>query len=295
MIAIWPRKDPAARGRGRGRGRGRWRGRERRRRVRAALHELRGPLTAVQLAVSLSLRRGQLTDSQARAVDLELARARRALEELEEQLFDGSGRGFAGWEGWSLRIRRPGAAVRRPSRRDPSGPVDLHELLCDSCQAWRGVAQERGASIDFRWIGPPAWVLGDRVDLARVSGNLIANAIEHGGGRITVEGTLLPGPPPLVRIVVGDEGPGLPAPLAQLGRRVAGGRAECSRGWGLQIAKAIVAAHGGRLGARPAQRGARLVVELPAWPAEAAHALAGWPGGGGRAWRMRERRPRRSA
>jgi signal transduction histidine kinase len=65
-----------------------------------------------------------------------------------------------------------------------------------------------------------------------------------------------------VRIEVIDGGPGLPATVAELARRPRGGRG--SRGRGLAIAAAIARRHGGRLAAAPSERGARLVLDLPA-------------------------------
>jgi len=64
-----------------------------------------------------------------------------------------------------------------------------------------------------------------------------------------------------VRIEVIDEGPGLPAPVAQLTRRARGGRGR--RGRGLAIAAEIAERHGGRLVAAPTARGARIGLELP--------------------------------
>jgi C4-dicarboxylate-specific signal transduction histidine kinase len=66
-----------------------------------------------------------------------------------------------------------------------------------------------------------------------------------------------------VRIEVIDSGPGLPAAVSQLvSRAPRAGRG--LRGRGLAIATAIASDHGGRLAAAPSQRGARLVLELPA-------------------------------
>lgn len=57
------------------------------------------------------------------------------------------------------------------------------------------------------WLGPPALVPGERLRLAQVTGSLIANAIEHGGRRVTVRGQARGG---RARIEVRDDGPGLP-------------------------------------------------------------------------------------
>jgi len=64
-----------------------------------------------------------------------------------------------------------------------------------------------------------------------------------------------------VRIEVRDDGPGLPAPVADLARRPRAGRGE--RGRGLAIAADIAARHGGRLSAAPSPHGACLALELP--------------------------------
>jgi signal transduction histidine kinase len=100
-------------------------------------------------------------------------------------------------------------------------------------------------------------------------GNLIATAIEHGGGEITVRGRLDHG---AIRIEVVDDGPGLPAPVAELARRPRAGRGR--RGRGLAIASAVAVAHGGRLAAAPSERGARLVLELPVSAGASARAPA---------------------
>jgi signal transduction histidine kinase len=101
-------------------------------------------------------------------------------------------------------------------------------------------------------------VWGDRLRLAQATGNLISNAIEHGGGVVEVRGR---GGPDRVRVEVIDAGSGLPAPVPDLARRPHRGRGR--RGRGLAIATAIAASHAGRLSAAPSERGARLVLELP--------------------------------
>ncbi len=209
--------------------------------VARACHELRGPLTAARLGLELGLRVGGLSPARLRALELELGRATLALGDLAE--------------------------VRR--RRDPgtaSGPatgqhVDVRELVADSIEAWRAVASASGAELRMSWSGGAVAVVGDRLRLAQATGNLIANAIEHGGGTVEVRGRV---EPTGVRIEVADDGPGLSAPLNELARRT---RRRCrpdrSRGHGLAVAGAVAAAHGGRLAAAPSERGARLVLDLP--------------------------------
>lgn len=202
-------------------------------RVARACHELRGPLTAVRLGLQLGAGTGELSPARLRALDLELGRAALALEDLDAAR---SARGLA---------------------RTPL-PVDLEQLIADLVEAWRPAAAARGVAVSVSWTGPSRAVWGDRLRLAQAIGNLISNAIEHGGGVVEVCGQCDGGP---VRIEVTDGGPGLPAPVAELMRRPYG-----SRGRGLAIAGAVAASHGGRLASAPSERGARLVLELPAAP-----------------------------
>jgi signal transduction histidine kinase len=203
--------------------------------VARACHELRGPLTAARLGLQLGARSGELSPARLRAIDLELGRAALALEDLDT------------------------ARTRRLVTRDTPAAVDLAELVADSVEAWRPTASTRRVALRASWAGTPAIVWGDRLRLAQATGNLIANAIEHGGGVVEVRGSAEEG---RARIEVIDAGPGLPAPVAELVRRPHGGRGR--RGRGLAIASAIAAGHGGRLSAAPSRRGARLVLELPA-------------------------------
>ncbi len=201
--------------------------------VARASHELRGPLTAARLGLELGSRMNELSPQRLRAVDLELERAALALDDLAR-------------------------AGNRSSPVPISDAIDLRELLADSVEAWQASAEAAGARLRLHWSGPDACVRGDRLRLAQATGNLVANAIEHGGETIDVYGRAERG---MVRLEVVDNGPGLPAPVAELAERAHGGRGR--RGRGLAIASAIVEGHGGRLAAAPAERGARLVVELP--------------------------------
>jgi signal transduction histidine kinase len=203
--------------------------------VARACHELRGPLTAARLGLQLGATTGELSPARLRAIDLELGRAALALEDLDT----GGRRGVP-----ALRALEP---------------VDMRQLVIDSVEARVATAAAVGVEVRASWSGESPAVWGDRLRLAQAVGNLIANAIEHGGGVVSVQGR---GEPGRVRIEVIDCGPGLPAPVSELVRRPHGGRGR--RGRGLAIATAVIASHGGRLAAAPSARGARLVVELPA-------------------------------
>lgn len=208
--------------------------------VARACHELRGPITAARLGLELGARVGELSPARLRAIELELGQATLALGDLAD-------------------------ARSRRRRLQSFEPVDLRALLTDSLEGWRSHVAPHRSELRLRWSGGPVSVWGDRIRLAQATGNLIANAIEHGGGVIEVRG-MAGGIG--ARIEVIDGGPGLPAPVAELARRAHHGRG--ARGRGLAITAAVAQAHGGRLTAAPTERGARLVLELPASPGHGA-------------------------
>jgi signal transduction histidine kinase len=217
-----------------------WRSHDREEEIARACHELRGSLTAVRMGLGGG--GAELTPARRRALDLELEKAALALDDLAGRARGGSGLLV------SMRPRR----------------VDLDELLVDAVEAWRGMAEQRDVRLQLRRAGDASGVAqvivgGHRLRLAQAVGNLIANAIEHGAGPVEVR--LRRDDPLSVRIEVADGGGGLPAPVDELVRQVAGGRGR--RGRGLAIAASIAEAHGGRLAAAPSDRGARLVLELP--------------------------------
>lgn len=214
----------------------------RRERIARACHELRGPLHAAGLALH-----GAAHLPRVRAAEHELRRAGLALADLEAART-------------ARAARAPGRPVTRPATEEVA--VDLGALVARHAAAWRAVASGRGCRLRVRLPVGPALVHGDPLRLAQAAANLVANAAEHGAGEIALR---VHGAGEVVALEVTDEGPGLPAPVAAIAARPRSGRG--SRGRGLAIASEIAAAHGGRLAAAPAPRGARLVLELPRAPA----------------------------
>lgn len=218
--------------------------------VARASHELRGPLQAAWLglhglgrdrppigtagAIEPKPGRGALADRSARvaAIAIELRRAALVLDDLD--------------------AARSGRRIR--DRRET---VLVADLIADTAASWRPVARALGAELRFE-PGAGAAVRGDRMRLAQACGNLVANAIEHGGGEVRVRAREAGA---RVRIEVSDGGPGLPAPVDQLVRRPRAGRGR--RGRGLAITAEIASRHGGRIAAAPSSRGARVALELP--------------------------------
>jgi signal transduction histidine kinase len=213
--------------------------------VARASHELRGPLCAARLGLgTLASEPGRIA-----AIDLELARAGRALDDLT-------------------------AAPSGVRAREQRELVDVAELVRSYAPAWTTLAAAHGAAfhidaqlrLAWRADGPPApvpppattLVTADPLRIAQAVANLVANAAEHGGGVVRVR---VRGAGERVKVEVADDGPGLPAPVSALARQRTG-----RRGHGLAIAAGIAEQHGGRVAVVPARQGARVVLELPKAP-----------------------------
>jgi signal transduction histidine kinase len=197
--------------------------------VARACHELRGPLGAARLALAAMERRGEIPAARMAGLDLELRRAGLALDDLG------------------------GRAVAQRSE-----PIAVAELLEEQIAVCHLVAQALGSELVLGTVPPGVHVLGDRVRLAQAIGNLIVNAVQHGGGRIELAARRAG---EAIRIEVSDDGPGLPAGVVTLaGRRSGAG----PHGHGLAVAANVARVHGGRLAPAPSAGGARIGLELPA-------------------------------
>ena len=194
-----------------------------RERAARVAHEVRGPLSAAQLALHGAARRREVPPSLVAALELELRRAALALED---------------------------PATARP------GDVDLHALLRCQLRTWQEVAAAHGTALTLEPGPGTAVVHADALRLAQATGNVLANAIEHGGGGQVAIRTVAVGG--RLRVEVADGGPGLPASVAELvARRPRAGRGR--RGRGLAISRAVLAHCGGRLTALPAG----VAIDLP--------------------------------
>jgi signal transduction histidine kinase len=202
---------------------GRWVVRALRERAARVAHEVRGPLSAAHLALHGAARRGEVGPVLVAALELELRRAALALED-------------------------PSAA--RP--RD----VDLHALLTAQLQTWRDVAAAHDTVLRLEPGPGTALVHADALRLGQALSNVIANAIEHGGGQIVIRTVRVAD---CIRVEVTDGGPGLPASVAELARRPRAGRG--ARGRGLAITRSVLAHCGGRLSALTTAPG--VAIELP--------------------------------
>jgi len=210
-----------------------------RRFIADASHELRTPLTTLKSELDVALQR-ERTPEELRGA---LASAREEADRL-----------VALAEALLVLARADEGEL--PITREP---LDIGALLV-------GVANRRGAEREIRVDAPSGpTVDGDRRALERAIGNLVDNALTHGGGRIDLSATDGAG---AVRIAVRDHGPGFPPGFADRAferfARPDAGRSGGGAGLGLAIVDAIARAHGGSAVASDADPGARVEIVLPA-------------------------------
>lgn len=154
--------------------------------------------------------------------------------------------------------------------------VEVSDLLCDVVREWTVRTEQEGARLVLE--PPPELSLAaDPHLLRRVLGNLIGNALKHGGHGVEIR--IAAGPSPGgqgVRFTVLDTGHGIPEAYHELVFRKYGSvrlptkAVETPRsGLGLSFCKLAVEAHGGRIWVRSREgEGATFHFVLPFHPAE---------------------------
>lgn len=136
-----------------------------------------------------------------------------------------------------------------------SGPEVMVEMGClleEAIVRWRHRAASAGRRLELRLDVTGSHVYGIRSELEQAVDNLINNAIEHGGGQVTVEACR---DSEALLIRVRDDG--APSPLS---RRP---RSRSSRGHGLRVVRRIAAGHGGRFELRRSSVGTEACLSLP--------------------------------
>lgn len=218
-------------------------------------HDLKTPLTRLRTRLEALRDTGGLDADSARSVEA-------AIEESDRLLAT-----FAAL----LRIAR----VESRGGAETFERVDLAAIARDAVEFYEPLAEEHGRTLACRLPGngEDASVMGDRDLLFQTLSNLLDNAIRHGRGRVIVEAGPAPGRGRGQRIVVRDEGDGIPeADRERVFRRFV--RLEASRntsgnGLGLALVGAVAELHGGavELAGNEASRGGpglRVILRLPA-------------------------------
>ncbi len=200
--------------------------------VSTVSHELKTPLTSLQMAVHLLLEEvvGPLTSKQ---IELLLA-ARQDTDRLLAMIND------------LLDLTR----LEQGRLTLDSHPVASADLVAEAVERFRPRAEDAGVNLkgDVAFGLPP--VLVDRERVGHVFDNLIGNALAHTGRGGTIR-VAAADDGDVVRFMVEDTGEGIPPEhLGQIFEkfyRVPGSRSGGGAGLGLAIAREIVVAHGGTI------------------------------------------------
>jgi signal transduction histidine kinase len=215
----------------------------------AVSHDLRTPLTSIQvLAEALD---DQIVEASSRREYIgRIAVNARALSGLIDDLFELS-RIEAGDIRWTME------------------QVELDELVQETVDAMRPQADARSIEMCLDLADQGAHARANPEQIQRALFNLLQNAIRHtpADGSVTVRAEQRNGS---VEIEVADTGQGIdPVDRALVfeafiqGRGRGGSRSNGSAGLGLAIARAIIEAHGGRIWLADAQAGTRVRFSLP--------------------------------
>ncbi|HYV57969.1 MAG TPA: DUF4118 domain-containing protein [Candidatus Nitrosopolaris sp.] len=210
-------------------------------------HELRTPLASLRMGVELleralvplAGRPGELVA----AVKDDVGR----LEDVAQRLLEVS------------RSRAMTIALERQ-------PVDLRAIVARVAEVFARQAAERGVVLKTKEAGEELAITGDATKLTWALSNLVTNALRYTprGGHVTVETVAENG---RVRVVVDDDGPGIPPEQREriFERFVQGHDGPAgAAGLGLAIVHDIVQAHGGRVHLESeVGRGSRFTLDLP--------------------------------
>lgn len=209
--------------------------------VADAAHELRSPIAALLAQLEVAARHPRRVDWSAAVPELvaDITRLSRLVDDL-------------------LRLARLDARPQLGRQ-----PVDLDDLVFAEV---RRVRNRTALRIDETAVSA-ARVDGDPDALARVVQNLLDNAIKHARSQVRISLGTTAG---TARLVVADDGPGIPEPDRQRVfdrfTRLDGARSRDAGGFGLGLAivRDVVRIQGGEVRVEDNGPGARFTVTLPA-------------------------------
>lgn len=209
-------------------------------------HELRTPLTQVRGYVGVldeMISRGETSQSFVLKIAGNIHKAANRLEKVYAAMLDVSA---IGADAFQLHL-------------EPIRPV---VFIAQAVTQWREALRQRQMSFVIDGIEELPALAGDRERLVQAFSSLINNAIKFtpDGGKIEIRGRVVPGPEPVIEIIIADEGIGVDAKdqgmifekfyrvddadLHSTGDiKFKGG----GPGLGLPIAKGVIEGHGGRI------------------------------------------------
>ena len=213
----------------------------RRRLINDVSHELNTPLTVIQLEAKALLDNLQTPTAAARHIIQEVSMLRNLVTDLS-----------------NLAETEPGELQLQLE------PRPIGNLLISEVARWQPQAQARNISLSLHSLPPLPTLQVDQTRLRQALGNIIDNALQHTEqGQVVVSATVES--EEYLQISVSDDGAGIAAgDVPHVFHRTY--RAEQTRssgsGLGLDIARAIIEAHGGAIALRSAGIGRGTTVEF---------------------------------
>jgi len=213
--------------------------------ARRLAHEIKNPLTPIQLAVQELRDRYKGDDAQFRQVLNQVTEI--VVEEVEAL----------------RRLTTEFSAFAKLPQVDAT-PVDLRLFLDEASQPLSLLRSPLG-DVEVELPAQGIVVAIDRMLMRRALDNLVRNAVEAidasgERGRVVVRAGLEGGQP---FIAVEDDGPGIEGDDRQRVFEPYYTTKETGTGLGLAIVKKIVLEHGGSVTLEPAERGSRFMIRLP--------------------------------
>ncbi len=222
----------------------------------AVTHDLRTPLTSIKASATTLLSEfGR--DHQASALTPE---TRKELLEVIDEESDRLNRFIEGM--MELAQIESGSL---PLTRTQASPYDVISAALDRAA---GVLKDHRVEVTIEDSLPALQV--DAAAIAEVLYALLENTSKYAPAGTLVHVTAAAEPPAMARLVVEDEGPGVPPMLREriFDKFARGNQTSARRGFGmgLAIARGIVEAHGGRIWMEPARNGggSRFIFTAPA-------------------------------
>ena len=213
-------------------------------------HDLKTPLTRLRNQAEAALRDTASEDTRERALETVIAESDRLIQTFNALLM-----------------------IARVEAGAPSGvlsEIDVSDIVADLAELYGPVAEDEGIEVQTR-IEPGVTLKANRELIGQAMVNLLENAMKYARpedertGRITVDLQREAG---VVRIVVADNGPGIPEAdrkrVLERFVRLEKSRSEPGSGLGLSLVNAVARLHGGTFRIEDNQPGVRAVIELPA-------------------------------
>ena len=207
-------------------------------------HDLRRPLARMRNRIEVTLLDGGNPEDYRRAME-------ESLEDADEMM-----RTFNAL----LEIARAEAG----SFRGDWDPVDLTALLMDLGELYRDQAAAEGKQLTLQ-VEPQLSLTGNRQLLAQAVSNLLDNACKFTprGGAIVLQAMTEDS---CLRLIVGDNGPGIPAdqrqPVLERFVRLEAGRSTAGNGLGLSLVKAVAELHRAELRLEDNQPGLKVTLSF---------------------------------